>query len=100
MTFQATTNSNVNAQEAQRLVNQQIVTELGTGLIARDPKLITNGRQVVWRIPIVLSLPDLGDLGQVGTVDVDAQSGSIVTTTDSLKKIIQRSRSLYAATTS
>jgi hypothetical protein len=100
MTFQATTSLDINAQEAQRLVNQQVVTELGTGLIARDPELIANGERVVWRVPIVLSLPSLGDLGHVGTVDVDAESGDLLINTDDQERIIQRARGLYTDATS
>jgi hypothetical protein len=95
MTFKATTNLNISAQEARRVVNQQIVTELGTGLIARDPKLATDGGRVVWRVPIVLSLPNHGDLGQVGTVDVDTDSGTLLIDTDEQKRIIQHTHKLY-----
>jgi len=31
------------AKEARRQVNRQVVTELGTGLIARDPELVIAG---------------------------------------------------------
>jgi len=30
-------------EEARRQVNRQVVTELGTGLIARDPELVIAG---------------------------------------------------------
>ena len=42
-----------------------------TGLIAREPELLIAGEQITWRVPIVLSLPTLGDVGQVGAVDAD-----------------------------
>ncbi|MBN1812074.1 MAG: hypothetical protein JXA14_09590 [Anaerolineae bacterium] len=100
MTLQATTLPNISVEDAQRLVNQQVVTELGTGLIARDPELITNGERVVWHVPIVLSLPGFDDLGQAGTVDIDAQNGNIVTTPDNQERIIQHARRLYADFTS
>jgi hypothetical protein len=32
----------------------------------------------VWRIPAVLKLPHLGEVGVVGTIDVDAQTGTII----------------------
>jgi hypothetical protein len=46
MTFQATTSLNISAEEARRLLNRQVVTKLGTGLIARDPELAIDGEQV------------------------------------------------------
>ena len=45
----------VTAEEARRRVNCQVVTELGTGLAARDPELVIAGELIVWRVPIVLS---------------------------------------------
>jgi hypothetical protein len=69
---------NVTAEEARRQVNRQVVTELGAGLIARDPELVLAGEQIAWRVPIVLSLPGLSDLGQVGTVDIDPRSGDLL----------------------
>ena len=82
------------AAEARRQVNRQVVTELGTGLSARDPELVIAGEQIIWRVPIVLSLPDLGDLGQVGTVDVDARTGDLLTNTAAQERIIQHARQL------
>jgi hypothetical protein len=98
MTFQASASLNISAEEARRLVNRQVVTKLGTGLIARDPELTTDRERVVWRVPIVLSLPNLGDLGQVGTVDVDVESGDLLINTDNQERIIQRARRLCPST--
>lgn len=47
----------------------------------------------------MLSLPELGDLGQVGTIDVDAETGEILTTTVAQERIIQHARRLYAGAT-
>lgn len=90
---------NIGADEAQRLVNQQVVTKLGTGLIARDPQLAIDEERVTWRVPIVLSLPGLGDVGQVGTVDIDAASGNLLIDADNQQRIIQHARRLYAGAT-
>jgi len=42
---------NFSAEEARRQVNRQVVAELGTGLIARDPELVVSGEQITWRVP-------------------------------------------------
>jgi hypothetical protein len=97
LSFHVVTTLNVTAEEARRQVNCQVVTELGTGLIARVPELVIAGEQIVWRVPIVLSLPDLGDLGQVGTVDVDARTGDLLISTAAQEGIIQRARQLWWA---
>jgi hypothetical protein len=93
------TTLDVSAEEARRQVNRDVVTELGTGLIAREPELVISGEHVVWRVPIVLSLPELGEMGQVGTVDVDARSGELLTDPDAQQGIIQHARRLYAGAT-
>jgi hypothetical protein len=90
---------NVSAEEARRKVNRQVVTELGTGLVARDPELVIAGEQIVWRVPMMLSLPDLGDLGQVGTVDVDARTGSLALDAAAQDRIIQHAHRLYTGAT-
>jgi len=99
LSFHLVATLNVTAEEARRQVNRQIVTELGTGLIARDPELVITGQQVAWRVPIVLSLPDLGDLGQVGTVDVDARTSDLLTSPAAQEGIIQHARRLYNGAT-
>lgn len=90
---------NISAEEARRLVNRTIVPELGTGLGAKAPDMLVRGRQVIWRVPIVLSLPRLGDLGEVGNIEVDALTGRIISGKATQEKIIQHAQRLYAGTT-
>ena len=90
---------NVTAEDARRRVNRQVVIELGTGLVARAPELVFAGEQIAWRVPIVLSLPGFGDLGQVGTADIDARSGDLLLSPDAQDRIIQHARRLYAGAT-
>jgi hypothetical protein len=90
---------NVTADEARRRVNRQAVTELGTGLVAREPELVIAKEQVTWRVPIVLSLPGLGDLGQVGTIDVDALTGDLALDAPAQERITQHAHRLYTGST-
>ena len=90
---------NISADEARRRVNRRVVSELGTGLIARTPEVVIAGEQIVWRVPIVLSLPGLGDLGQVGVVDVDARSGDVLLNPTAHETITQHAQRLYAGAT-
>lgn len=85
----------VSAEEARRLVNREVVTRLGTGLVARHPELLVNGETLTWRVPVVLSLPGLGDLGQVGAIKVDAQTGRLLSNTAVQEGIVQHARRLY-----
>ncbi len=99
LSFHVIATLNVSAKEARRRVNRQVVAELGTGLMAHEPELVFIGEQIAWRVPIVLSLPGLGDLGQVGTVDMDARSGDLLLSPDAQKGIIQHASRLYAGAT-
>ena len=89
----------VPAEEARRLVNRTIVPELGTGLGAKEPDLMLRGQQVIWRVPIVLSLSGSGDLGEVGIIEVDAQTGEIVSDETAQERILQHAQRLYAGAT-
>ncbi len=89
----------ISAEEARRLVNREIIPELGTGLGAKKPDLLLRGEQIIWRVPIVLSLAQLGDLGEVGIIEVDAQTGSILTNGSHYERILQHAQRLYAGAT-
>lgn len=99
LNIQVDTTLKVTAEEARRRVNRQLIPQLGTGLIANNPELIVTDQQIAWRVPIVLSLPGLGDLGEVGTVMVDAQTGQLAVTPATQTKIINHARWLYAGAT-
>jgi hypothetical protein len=90
---------NITAEQARHKVNQQAVTALGTGLVAREPELVIIQDQIIWRVPIILSLPSLGDLGQVGTVDVDARTGDLILSAALQERIIQHAHRLYTGAT-
>jgi hypothetical protein len=97
--IQLQTTLNVTGGTARTMVNQQIVTELGTGLLALEPELLVRKNQFIWRVTILLSLPTLGDLGQVGTIEIDATSGDILTDSRTQKEIQQHASRLYAGST-
>jgi hypothetical protein len=100
LSIHVTLTLNVTAEDARRRVNQHAVTVLGTGLIAREPELAVAGERAIWRVPLVLSLPTLGDLGQVGVVDVDAITGEMAFDVTLQERIIQHAQRLYTGATS
>lgn len=85
---------NITAEEARRRVNRQVVPDLGTGLVAGEPELMIGGEEIAWRVPLVLSLPGVGELGQVGTVTVEARSGELSLTPETQQRIINHARRL------
>ncbi len=93
--FHVVATLHINADVARRLANRQIAAELSTGLGAREPELAIRGQQLIWRVPVYLSLPQLGDLGRVGSIDVDARTAVILTSASKQKQILQHAHRLY-----
>ena len=65
----------LNKVAARRKVNAFVLNEIGTGLGGDTPTPVIYDDRVCWRVPVILALPPKGWLGQVGHIDVDAQTG-------------------------
>jgi hypothetical protein len=74
---------------AQRRVSKLLLDQVGNLLYGEHPHLVV-GRRLVWRVPVHLGLPGVGPLGEVGTLDVDVQTGEILFTEDRLKELAER----------
>ena len=85
----------IDATAARRLVTRQVIAKLSTGLAACEPELAIRGEQLIWRVPISLSLPEMGELGQVGDIEVDAQTGEILSGAAEREQILQHAHRLY-----
>jgi hypothetical protein len=99
VSFHLITTLNVTADAARQKVNREVIPDLGTGLVAQTPELRVIEEQVMWRVPIALSLPEVGDVGQVGVIEVDAHTGEVLIDTDVETEIIQHARWLYNGAT-
>jgi len=71
----------VTAEEARRQVNRWLHEHV-TMLIGAELPTLVVGEQVVWRVPAVFRVPDLGRVGVVGTIDVEVSSGVMTIPTD------------------
>jgi hypothetical protein len=71
---------------------------LGTQLYGESPSLVAEQR-LVWRVPVWLGLSPAGPLGQVGTLDVDTQTGEVVYTQQLLDELAERGDALAQRTT-
>ena len=71
----------VTAEEARRQVNRWLHEHV-TMLIGAEAATLVIGEQIVWRVPAVFSVPDLGRVGEVGTIDVDVTSGLMAIPSD------------------
>ena len=92
-----TADINFTAYAAQRRVSKLMLDRVGNLLYGEKPSLIV-GERLLWRVPVWLSLPTTGPLGQVGTLDVDAQTGEILHTPQLLTEIADRGDALAERT--
>lgn len=83
----------IDPQTAQRHVTRWVASEVGNMLMGGSPQLIVS-EQVVWRVPVMLGSSQRGILGEVGTVDVDAQTGELLSSDDLVEQILQNAATL------
>jgi hypothetical protein len=73
-----TTTMNVTPFVARQKVNVALLDRVGTGLLAGEPVLMAAEGHLRWRAPVNLALPGRGRLDQVGSVDVNVQTGEVL----------------------
>ncbi len=78
---------NVSAQDARRKVTAWLVSDVGNMLLGGAPQLVISRHHNVWRVPVILTSSERGHVGQVGTVDVNAETGELLTS-DTLRENI------------
>jgi len=85
----------VTAAAARRKVNRFVLDTISYLMGGGQPTLVETDR-LVWRVPVVLTYPDQGVVGQAGLVDVDAESGELVLAPDTIEGIKRNARALAA----
>jgi hypothetical protein len=88
---------NVTAFSARQKVTGFVADEISTNMHAAEPTLIV-GDRICWRVPVILSMPPTGDRGEVGTIDVDVETGQLQLTPNLILEIERRAE--YLATRS
>lgn len=99
LTIQVSAQFNYSSQAAQRRVNRFVADEIGYLLRGGEPALVVSER-MLWRVPVLLALPTTGPLGQVGSIDVDVETGQIAVTPDQIAAISHNAEDLANAHTS
>jgi hypothetical protein len=84
---------NVDAKTARRRVTAWLVSEVGNMIIGDAPQLVI-GKRSTWRVPAILTSSSAGTVGQVGTVDVDAESGEIIVSEELREQILDNVKHL------
>ena len=86
---------NVTAFSARQMVTGFVVDEISTNMHGGEPRLIV-GERICWRVPVILSMPPIGDRGEVGELDVDIETGQLMITHALIRDIERRAEYLTA----
>ena len=94
--IKVTADVNFSAVAARQKVNSFVLSEISFMMHAGTPMLIVAER-ISWRVPVILSLTTQGDVGEVGTIDVDVETGQMLVTPQLLMEINSRAEALTAS---
>jgi len=83
----------ITATTAQRKVSKLLLDRAGNLLYGEIPSLVA-GERILWRVPVWLSSPRTGPMGQVGVIDVDVQTGEMLFSQELLDEIANNGRTL------
>ena len=74
--IKVTAEVNISAYAARQKVNSFALSEISYMMHAGEPALVIDER-LRWRVPVILSLTSRGDVGEVGSIDVDVETGQL-----------------------
>jgi hypothetical protein len=83
----------ITAFRAQQLVNVLMTMEVSSQMLSQAPELVL-GERSCWSVPVWFTLPDIGLVGQAGTVLVDAHTGEVLADSESLREIAENAKRL------
>jgi hypothetical protein len=85
----------VTAALARRKVTRFVLDEISYLMGGGQPTLIET-EQLVWRVPVTLTYPTHGAVGQAGFIDVDAEGGELLLAPETVEEIKRNARALVA----
>ncbi len=91
---------NVSAFVARQKVTGYVLDHVSDHMGGDEPSLVIDGERFLWRVPVYLSVLPHGRLGQVGTVDVDAQTGQLLVTKELIEELQHHAQALVERATS
>jgi hypothetical protein len=84
---------NYSAYAARRKVSRFVADEISMFMRGGEPALVVTDH-LCWRVPVKLILPGRGDLGDVGVIDVDVETGQLYIVPQLLSEIEQRAEAI------
>ena len=97
VTIRVTSQLNLTAFSAKQKVAGLALSEIGTGIAADEPELVVSRQRVVWRVPLHVAVPGLGRVGDIGVIDVDAQTGEVLADHRTYQSLRRHARQLAPA---
>ncbi len=85
----------IDGYTARKRVGMWLFDDVATMLMGHTPQLVIERERVYWRVPVVLTSKN-GIVGEVGAVNVDAQSGELATTPTLAAGLITNAQTLLA----
>lgn len=89
---------NVEAKAAKRQVTAWLVSEVGNMLIGGTPQLNISRSSTTWRVPVIMTSSTVGPVGEVGAVEVDAESGELLVSENLREQILENVKHLARPT--
>ena len=83
----------VTAEQARRQVKGWLIDQVSYMLTAQTPALVI-GKDVVWRVPVVLTSAQVGHVGTVGEIDVNVATGAMDASPIYKERILVQARKL------
>lgn len=93
LSLNISTTVNVSPAEALRKVNRFVQHEVSYLMRGDSPNLLVADR-IYWHVPVLLAFPSYGVLGQVGSINVDVETGALSVGDQTIEEIKQRAQDL------
>ena len=97
--IKVTADINVSAYAAKQKVDGFVLSDISYMMHAGDPALVL-AKRICWRVPVILSLTSQGDVGEVGTIDVDIETGQMHITPQLIAEMNARAEGLALSASS
>lgn len=78
---------------ARRRASVWLLENVGNLLRAEVPELVL-GERLIWRVDVALTNPEVGQVGPVGRIELDAVTGDLLTATDAAEELITNTYAL------
>ena len=86
--IELTAQANITPFVARQMVTRFVVMEISTQLLGDTPELVV-GERLYWSVPVVLTSPARGVVGKVGDIAVDATTGELLVSEDTIRRMTE-----------